>query len=134
MQKRIRRENEDSKVENLLSATIGKLKTMVDTDVVVGEKIETEEITIIPLTKLSVGFVLGGGEYDNDGVSTIEDFPFAGGAGAGYTASPVGLVVVGKNADDVRLISVNKADPISKLIETLPGLVEKVNEKLKEQK
>lgn len=129
MQKRIKI-NDNTKAETFLSATIGKLKTMIDTDVVIGEKIETEDVTIIPLTKLTVGFVSGGGEYSSATGGQAEDFPFSGGAGAGYTASPVGLVVIKQGGQDVSVISINKADPISKLIETLPGLVDKINDKI----
>ena len=134
MQKRIKNENQETKVENLLSATMTKLKSMIDTDVVVGEKVHADGATIIPLTKLTVGFVAGGGEYGSEIGERLEDFPFAGGTGAGYTASPVGLVVITNGGKSIEFVSVNKNDPISKLIESLPAVVEKINEKLEKQK
>lgn len=129
MQKRINR-TDDTKVENLLSGAIGKLKTLVDTDVVIGEKIEAGDATIIPLTKVSVGIVAGGGEYGSATSSVVEDFPFAGGTGAGYSATPVGLLVIFNNGKDVKLVNVNPNDPLSKIIDSLPGLVDKINDKI----
>lgn len=51
-------------IETVLEQTLSKLKTIIDIDSVIGTPISTEAgETIIPLSKVTVGFVAGGGEY-----------------------------------------------------------------------
>jgi len=51
-------------VESVLDQTLKNLKTIVDVDCIVGEPLSYEGCTIVPVSKISVGFVSGGGEYD----------------------------------------------------------------------
>ena len=52
-------------VENVLEQTLKNLRAIVDVDCIVGNSIVKDETTIIPISKVSVGFVSGGGEYDS---------------------------------------------------------------------
>lgn len=125
MQKFRKFDRKDTKVEDLLSSATSKLKGMVDANVVVGDSIETGEVKIIPISKVSVGFVAGGGEYDS---SKEEDFPFAGGSGAGYSVQPVGyLTICGNEVTYTKIVS---NGPLEKAFEVLPTIVDKINEKI----
>ena len=58
------------------------------THTVVGDPVQTQDgSTIIPISRVSFGFVAGGGEYACSGMQTGEDLPFAGGAGAGVSVT-----------------------------------------------
>jgi len=125
MQKFRKMDRKDTKVEDLLSSATTKLKGMVDANVVVGDSIEAGDVKIIPLSKVSVGFVAGGGEYDS---TKEEDFPFAGGSGAGYSVQPVGyLTICGGEVSYTKIIA---SGPIEKAFEVLPTIVDKINEKI----
>lgn len=118
---------EPGNVERVISLVTDNLKTMIDTKVVVGEAITAGETTLIPISKVAVGFVAGGGEYDKK-TETEKDVPFAGGSGAGYSVNPIGFVVI-KGAD-VRLIKVAPNELASKIVEVVPEVVDAINRHL----
>lgn len=72
-------------IESLMGTSMESIREMVDVNTVVGDPVQTQDgSTIIPISKVSFGFVSGGGEY---GVARSEDLPFAGGAGAGVSVT-----------------------------------------------
>ena len=80
------------------------------------------EITVVPVSRVSFGFVAGGGEYGERGVG--ENYPFAGGAGAGVTLQPVGFLVCGEGG--VRMLPAQAKNSVDRVIDLLPGLMEEV--------
>ena len=87
--------NEDN-IENLINETMGKIKTIMDSSTVVGEKVETSDgTTILPISRVTVGYVVGGGEYaDLSSRRVANHFPMAGGSSGGISLSPVGFLVI----------------------------------------
>ena len=62
------------------------IREMVDVNTVVGDPVQTQDgSTIIPISKVSFGFVAGGGDYACSGMPA--EMPFAGGAGAGVSVT-----------------------------------------------
>ena len=83
---------DESSVEKLLDTSIEKIKTLMDANTVVGQPVFSPNGTvIIPISKIIVGFVAGGGELET-GKSVKECHPFAGGSGAGFTVVPIGFL------------------------------------------
>ena len=82
-------------IGNLMNKTIEDIKRMVDGDAVIGREIAAPDGTlVIPVSKVSIGMVSGGGEY---GVQRLNgEFTGAGAGGAGATITPVGFLVLGK--------------------------------------
>lgn len=76
-------------IESIMSTTMENLKDMIDVNVVVGDAVETGAgATIIPISRVSFGFVAGGGEYGCGAMREQEEnLPFAGGAGAGVSVT-----------------------------------------------
>ena len=94
-------------LSDMMTNTMSKIKDMIDVNTVVGSPITTPGgVTIIPVTKVSIGY--GGG-----------------GAGAGIKITPVAFLVI--RGENVRMLPV--AEPAStsvdRLIELLPDLLEK---------
>ena len=78
-------------IENLMSETLSKFKSMIDITTIVGTPILLDNnTTIIPISKASIGLIVGGGEIDNH---TKNNYPFAGGSGAGINITPGGFLV-----------------------------------------
>ena len=78
-------------IENLMSETLSKMKSMIDITTIVGTPITLENNTvIIPISKAAIGLVVGGGDIDN---KTRGAYPFAGGTGAGINLTPSGFLV-----------------------------------------
>ena len=78
-------------IENLMSETLSKMKSMMDITTIVGTPIILDNATtIIPISKASIGLVVGGGDIDNHNRG---NYPFAGGTGAGINIIPSGFLV-----------------------------------------
>ena len=55
----------DHPIGDLMQTTLENIKDMVDVNTVIGEPIPTVNgPTIIPVSRVSFGFLAGGGEYD----------------------------------------------------------------------
>ena len=110
-------------VENVLNETLTKLKSMLDVDCIIGNPIINESgDTIIPISKATIGFVSGGGEYNNPHKHKLEEYPFAGGSGAGCTISPIGFLIVKK--DKVNYINVNGDNTVTKICDIMTKIYE----------
>lgn len=111
---------------NMLETTIGKIREMVDVNSVVGDPITTPDgVTIIPISKISVGFGGGGSDFVSKNVNRHEN-PFGGGAGAGVSVTPVAFLVVKEGS--VRMLPV--AQPANttadRIVEMVPDLLDKL--------
>ena len=109
-----------NKIEEVMRSAMNNLRSLVDIDVVVGKPIISEsEMTIIPLTKVTMGFVSGGGEYNADLKERKDaEYPFSGGSGGGLSIKPIGFLVI-KNKE-IELVKIDSKSAIEKLIETVP--------------
>jgi len=117
-------------IEGLMTTAMQSIKEMVDVNTIVGDAVQAPDGTvIIPISKVSFGFAAGGGDYSS-GSSKDEQgdskFPFAGGSGAGVSISPVAFMVCGQN--QIKLLHVSENSAIEKILDLVPGLVEKINE------
>ncbi|MBQ3047779.1 MAG: GerW family sporulation protein [Clostridia bacterium] len=109
-------------VENVLDQTLKNLKTIVDVDCIVGNPINYNDTTIIPISKISVGFIGGGGEYDTKKKKSNNlNMPFAGGSGGGCNLTPIGFLVVMK--EKVEFLKVDNESNIEKIINLANGLL-----------
>lgn len=107
-----------------MGTSMESIREMVDVNTVVGDPVQTQDgSTIIPISKVSFGFVAGGGEYPCGTMRTqTEEMPFAGGAGAGVSVHPMGFLVCSQNG--VRLLSANCASPMERIVEMIPQALE----------
>ncbi|WP_297423729.1 GerW family sporulation protein [Clostridium sp.] len=119
-------------VENLMASTMENLKDMIDVNKVIGEAIETKDGTyIVPVSKLSFGFVSGGSEYqyENTDISSTV-FPFGGGSGAGVSVKPVSFLVV--KSDGVRMLPINQDNTYDRIVDTVPQVFDMVKGLIKD--
>ncbi|HML48520.1 MAG TPA: GerW family sporulation protein [Clostridia bacterium] len=121
-------------IQNLMSTTMENIKDMVDVNTVVGDPVQTSDgMTIIPISRVSFGFVAGGGEYSveekqtrssgNNGNSG-DELPFAGGSGAGVSVQPMGFLVVGQG--QVKMLPTNYSTPVDRVMELIPQVLSEV--------
>ena len=110
-------------IENIMSTTLENIRDMIDVNTVVGEPIAASGgETIIPISRVSFGFVAGGGEYGP--TSRAEggaEHPFAGGTGAGVTVQPLGFLVTGP--DQTRMLPAQCFQPLDRVLELIPQVV-----------
>ncbi len=111
-------------IGNLMQTTLENIKDMVDVNTVIGEPIPTVNgPTIIPVSKVSFGFLAGGGEYDLERLPDTET-PFAGGSGAGVSVQPVSFLVVGQ--DGVKVLPAQQLTAWERAVNCAPQLLEDI--------
>ena len=77
---------------NMLENTIARIREMVDVNSVIGNPITTPDgVTIIPVSKVSVGFGGGGSDFANKNPNA--ELPFGGGVGGGVKVSPIAFAL-----------------------------------------
>ena len=118
---------------NMLENTIAKIREMVDVNSVIGDPITTADgITIIPVSKVSVGFAGGGSDYVSKNQNKQEN-PFAGGAGGGVKVTPVAFLVI--KDGNVRMMPVyNELSSFDKAVAMAPDVLERAKELFKKDK
>ncbi len=114
-------------IDTMMQTTMENIRGMVDVNTVVGSPVAgAKGTTIIPISRVSFGFVAGGGEYaveeQRNRTMATDIFPFAGGTGAGVSVQPVGFLVVGDGT--VKMLPAQTSGAMERMVELLPQLVE----------
>lgn len=108
-------------IEALVKTVLSELRQITKTENVVGDAISVGETTIVPVSKITVGFAVGGGKKDSKNGGGGE------GTGGGATIEPLAFFVV--RGEKVDLVTIKKEDiGLSKFIDLVPQIVEKVKE------
>ncbi len=115
-------------ITNLIDGAMDKLKGIIDTSTVIGERVETPDGTvIIPISKVSVGYVVGGGEYaDLSSRRVANHFPMAGGSSGGMSVTPVGFLI--ETQGDVKFINVENKSLYQTVLNMFNAFLSKVSE------
>ena len=113
-------------INELISSSMEKIKTIVDSSTIVGEKVTTEDgTTIIPISKVSVGYVVGGGEYaDLSSRRVANHFPMAGGSSGGMSVTPVGFLIETKG--EINFVNVENKSLYQTVLNMFNALLAKV--------
>lgn len=121
---------EDS-IYNIIDGAMEKIKTIVDSSTVIGEKVITEDGTIIiPISRVSVGYVVGGGEYaDLSARRVANHFPMAGGSSGGMSVSPVGFLI--ESNGEVKFVNVENKSLYQTVLNLFNMLIEKLDDEKK---
>ena len=125
----------ENRIKEVMAETIKSMRTLVDVDIVIGKPIETNSLlTIIPLTKVTMGFVSGGGEYYSElrEIKKNNEYPFAGGAGSGLNVQPVGFLVIDDNRVDI--VKIEAKSSVEKLMEAVPEVAKFISKNFGEKK
>lgn len=115
----------EQNIAGLLGTAMEKLGSMVQVNTVVGQPIFAGDTTIIPISKVSLGFVAGGGEYGRDKTMPTADPAFGGGSGGGMSVAPLGFLTSAPGGQ-LRYIPVCGQEPLEKLVDMTPGLLTKL--------
>ena len=112
----------DNEISAVMTATMSKIKEMVDTNTVVGEPITTPDgVTVIPVSRVSFGFGAGGGDYGK-----TDTAHFGGGAGAGVKVDPVAFLVVKDGLTRVMPVAIPAAATVDRVLDLVPEVLDRV--------
>jgi len=129
-------------ITKLMETTLAKVRELGDAETIIGKPVVTPDgVTVIPVSKLSCGFGTGGSAFNTRHNSNA--VLFGGGGGAGVEITPVSFIVIRGDRVDVLPAGGTVAAPVSpssiiatveKAVETVPGLIEKVEAFLADRK
>ena len=105
-------------LKETLSSIIGEIKAIASTKTVIGEPLTLADKMVVPVSKIMVGFGVGGGE----GEENKKRGGFVGGGAGGVRIAPIGFIII-----DEEKISFLPTKPgkFEGFIESIPGIVEK---------
>ena len=120
-------------INDLIANAMDKMKTLVDSSSIVGDSITTPDGTvIIPISKVTVGFVVGGGEYaDLSARRVANHFPMSGGSSGGMSVSPVGFLII-RETGDVDFVNVENKSLYQTVLNMFNSLLAKMEKDIKE--
>lgn len=116
----------------ILETTIEKVKNLVSVSTIIGDPMQIEGMTIIPVSKVTYGFASGGSDFPSKSNQEI----FGGGGGAGVTITPVAFLVISDGEVTLKHITAfdNAAERVVNLVPEMFDKVTSVVNKAKKEK
>ena len=112
-------------IGELMQSTMDNVKNMLKVDTVVGEPIYTPDgITLVPISRISVGFGGGGVELSP---KRAGERPYGGGNATGVKIDPIGFFVI--KVGTVRMINITPpaSTTVDRIIDLVPQVMDKVD-------
>jgi sporulation protein YtfJ len=128
-------------MEAILQNAIGELKELVGADTIIGSPVSAgANTTVLPVSRVSMGFVSGGGEYGTKNpiiksgymLDGMRPYPFTGAVTAGVSAVPVAFLAI--TDGEVRVLPAVNDEPIGRVLAALPGLLSEIRNLIKDIK
>ena len=122
-------------MSDIIKSSLEGVKSFTDMDTVIGNAIHTPAgVTVIPVSKVSVGFAGGGVDFGIKKLVGAQNF--GSGSGSGVSITPIAFLTVGKNAE-INLIQINPdlnrgVEKVASLIERAPELIQKIKDSISE--
>ncbi|MBQ3792117.1 MAG: sporulation protein YtfJ [Clostridia bacterium] len=125
-----------NKLNEIIATALQEMKSISDGNTIIGEPINLPSGTvIIPVSKVSMGIVSGGLDYNSKNAPAAKnpEANFGGGGATGLTISPICFLVASPDGkvESIGIESPSLQNPVSQatgMIESLPELIEKIKE------
>lgn len=114
------------KLEGMIENTLDNIKSMIESSNIIGNPVMVDGKILVPISKISFGYITGGGEY---GTKTLNDLPYAGGSGGAVNVTPQGVLLIDCNGH--KFIRLNKDDGENKWSELIEAGLKIVENKKK---
>ena len=109
-------------LNDLMRSAMEKVREMADTNAIVGQPITTPDgVTLIPISKVSLGFGCGGGDSGK-----VQPKSFGGGSGAGVNIAPVAFLVIKDGITRVLPVAVPPVSTVDRVVEMMPDVLDRV--------
>jgi len=112
----------NSSASENLKMLFSKMDDFVSTKTVVGEPVTMGDVTIIPLVDVSFGMATGVSASKEDENKKGKD---GGAGGMGAKMTPAAALVIANGT--VQLVNIKNQESTNKLIDMIPGILEKFN-------
>ncbi|MBQ5405029.1 MAG: GerW family sporulation protein [Oscillospiraceae bacterium] len=120
-------------IGELMQTTMDNVRNILKVDTVVGDPIYTPDgITLVPISRISVGF--GGGGIELNMKNANGNRPFGGGNATGVKIEPIGFLVIKDGS--IRMVNVTPpaSNTVDRLIDMVPQVMDRVDEFIARQK
>ena len=120
-------------IGELMQSTMENVRSMMKMDTVVGDPIITPDgITLIPISRISVGFGGGGVEFSSEKVG--QQRPYGGGNATGVKIEPIGFLVIKEGV--IRMINVTPpaSTTVDRIIDLVPQVMDRIDNFIEKQK
>lgn len=116
-----------------METTFETIKGSIDANTIIGDPIKTDTTVVVPISKVTIGFGIGGGDYSkgpNKECRELKseydsDTNFAGGSAGAISIQPVAFVVVENG--ETRLMSLdNNINMVDNILAVTPKVIEKI--------
>lgn len=109
-------------LSDLMRSAMEKVREMADTNAIVGQPITTPDgVTLIPISKVSMGFGCGGGDYGK-----VQPKSFGGGSGAGVNIAPVAFLVIKDGITRVLPVAVPPVSTVERVVDMVPDVLDRL--------
>ena len=124
---------DNNPIGELMQNTMESVKNMLKVDTVVGDPIMTPDgITLVPISRISVGFGGGGVEFSASKIG--QERPYGGGNATGVKIEPIGFLVIKDGI--IRMINVTPpaSTTVDRIIDLVPQVMDRIDNFIEKQK
>jgi uncharacterized spore protein YtfJ len=107
-------------MNQMLDKLLDKAHEFLNTKTVVGDPIHIDELTLIPISKISVGF----GSGDHTSHSNENSKAISEGMGGGMNIQPVAVIAVYKGNTKLMMLT-GKEQQIGKILDLVPDVLDR---------
>ena len=122
----------ENKMSDIIRASLDGIKAFTEMDTTISGVVTTPSgVTVIPISRVSLGFAGGGLDYGGKKITQAQNF--GSGSGTGVSITPIALLTVSPDAT-VNLVpitqGVSEVERIADIIEGAPTIIEKIKNAL----
>lgn len=117
----------ENKMSEIIRSSLDSIKGFTDVNTVFGNAVTTPGgVTVIPVSKITVGFAGGGVDFGQRKLQPSQNF--GGGSGTGISVTPIAFLTI---SPDCKIDLINVTAPVSGAVEKALELVESSPEIIK---
>jgi uncharacterized spore protein YtfJ len=110
---------------DVIKAAMDQIQYVAKTETVIGEPITAGEVTLIPVSRVSIGFAAGGGGKE-------DKYGSGAATGGGINIIPVAFITI--CGEKVEVLPVTGEEPVlSKIISSAPDVLKKISKYIKKK-
>jgi uncharacterized spore protein YtfJ len=115
-------------VQEILKTLLGELKSIARSETVVGDPIRAGDTTIVPVSRVNIGFGVGGGDMDGELPTSRPSKGHAGvaGTGGGISVDPVAFIVVNPEGRAQLLPLRGSISQVARVIDLVPEVLDRL--------
>ena len=114
----------DNFLEELVTSSLSQIEELAKSNTIVGDPIVTTSgNTIIPISKVSLGYVVGGGQYDSNNKKL--PYPSCGGSGGGVSINPIGFII--ENDSEIKFVNIADKSTYQTVLNLVNTILSKFN-------